>query len=79
VPLLASVTPHFADGHTVDSDRFERFLDLVKLEGLDDGFYFFHVELPSAASWAGLYSAGATLENKPPTLEWTLGAGVTAG
>jgi hypothetical protein len=31
-----------ADGHAIDADALERFLDFIELERLDDGFDLFH-------------------------------------
>src|SRR4051812_48706541 len=40
--LLPAVTADFADGHSVDPDSDESFLDIVNLERLDNRFDFFH-------------------------------------
>ena len=42
VALLAAMAAHFGDGHAIDADGLQRFLDFVQLERLDDGFDFFH-------------------------------------
>ena len=39
---LAAMPAHFRDGHAIDADGFESFLDLFHLERLDDRFNFFH-------------------------------------
>src|SRR5262249_15731607 len=38
-----AVPAHFADRHAIDADTFERFFDLIELEGLDDRLNLFHV------------------------------------
>ena len=45
VPFLPAETTNLADGHTVDAEIADRRLDVVKLERLDNTFYFFHPEV----------------------------------
>ena len=57
------------DGHALDSEVLERFLHLVQLERLDDGFDLFHAGRPStgrpsATSGERLHAAGAAWENR---------------
>src|SRR5262245_45274494 len=40
--FLAAVAAYFAYGHAIDADVLERFLDVVKLEGLNDCLDFLH-------------------------------------
>src|SRR5262249_31583801 len=42
VPFLTAMAADFRDGHAVDADGLERFLDVFEFVRLDDGFYFFH-------------------------------------
>src|SRR6266853_486527 len=42
VALLAAVPAHFDNGHTIDANILERFLYLLELVWLDDGFDLFH-------------------------------------
>ena len=42
VALLAAMAAHFRDGHAVDANPFERFLNVFELVRLDNGFNFFH-------------------------------------
>ncbi len=46
VALLAAKALHLDDGQALDADVLERFLDLVELERLDDGFDLLHVVSP---------------------------------
>jgi hypothetical protein len=43
MPLLASVAPHFGDGHSIHADALEGFLDFLEPERLDDSFDLFHL------------------------------------
>jgi hypothetical protein len=42
VALLAAEPLHLGNAQALDADLLEGFLDLVELEGLDDGLDFFH-------------------------------------
>src|SRR5437588_371073 len=42
VALLPPEPAYLRDGHADDPDRGQRLLDVVELERLDDGLYFFH-------------------------------------
>src|ERR1035441_6754256 len=40
--VVKTLTADVADGHAIDADALERFLDFIELERLDDGFDLFH-------------------------------------
>ena len=42
VAFLAAKALHLTDGHPFDSDLSEAFLNILKFEGFDNRFYFFH-------------------------------------
>ena len=42
VAFLPPMAAHFRDGHAVDADAFERFLDVFEFMRLDNRFDFFH-------------------------------------
>jgi len=44
VSLLATVALDLGDGHALDADLVEGFFDIVQLEGLNNGFNFFHAD-----------------------------------
>ena len=46
VPLLATKPLDLAGCHALDADGVQGFLDIVDLEGFDDGFDFLHGALP---------------------------------
>jgi hypothetical protein len=44
VPLLAAMPSNLADGHSIDADVLESFLNLFEFEGLHNGFDLFHFD-----------------------------------
>src|SRR6266705_3394107 len=52
VAFLPAEPLYFRDGHPFDAKFGERLLDLLELEGLDDRFQFFHVDVNSASRGA---------------------------
>src|SRR5215472_230222 len=62
VALLASVSAHVGDGHAVDADGFESFLDFVELERLDDGFDLLHGDWPLRLEYIPLFAVHAGVQ-----------------
>jgi hypothetical protein len=42
MPFLPTVPLDFGDGHSLNSKLVQRLFDIIELERLDDGLYFFH-------------------------------------
>jgi len=41
VTLLTAIASDLGNGHALDADFIQRFLNLIQFEGLNDCFYFF--------------------------------------